>query len=114
MELSVKTLLNIGHTFCGLELKHKELHGLIDHFTAMPIFVHQMGIVVVMSLLPHATKHLLKFFQWCFFLHTILFVLNKILESLNHLCRLYILPYRMTAFLIDFASITSSTCVNAG
>jgi hypothetical protein len=97
-------------------VKHKELLGLSDTFTPMSKFAHQTDIVIVMSLLPHATKHFLNFLQWYFFLHTILCVLNEILESPSHVCLfvIYILPCRVMAFQIEFARITRSTCVNAG
>jgi hypothetical protein len=57
MDLSWKALLNSGHRFCGLELKHTELFlRLSRHFTATSAVV-VLEAIGIMYLLPHATKN---------------------------------------------------------
>lgn len=109
VELSVKTLLNYGYTFCWMELTHEKLLGL----TALSIFVNKVGIDFLFTS-PTCYKTHFEILQWCFFLHIILFFQIRFWNPSNYLCSFYILPCRVTGFQIKFASISNSTCVDVG
>jgi hypothetical protein len=108
LELSVKTQLNYGYTFCGMELTHEKLHGLI----ALSIFVNKVGIDLLVTSRTCYKTHL-EILQWHFFLHTIFFLI-RFWNPSNYPCSFYILACRVTGLQVQFASITSCTCVNVG
>ena len=74
----MKTLLNYGYTFCGMELIHEKLLGLIS----LSIFVNKVGIDLLVTS-PTCYKTHFEILQWHFFLHTFFFFFNKILEPLK-------------------------------